>query len=113
MLSACQTAVQDFRALPDEAIGLPAGLTQAGVPAVVGMLWSVDDASTALLMVRFYEFLLQDRLPPPVALRHAELWLRDITNAELDAYLRQHEAVARVESQPSPPTICCWCTFIC
>ena len=36
VLSACQTAVQDFRALPDEAIGLPAGLTQAGVPAVLG-----------------------------------------------------------------------------
>ena len=99
VLSACQTAIQDFRNLPDEAIGLPAGLTQAGVPAVVGTLWSVDDASTALLMVRFYEFLLQERLPPPVALRRAQLWLRDITNAELDAYLCQHEAVARARRE--------------
>ena len=76
MLSACQTAIQDFANLPDEAIGLPGGLTQAGVPSVLGTLWSVNDASTALLMVRFYELLLQDRLPPPVALRQAQLWLR-------------------------------------
>ncbi len=51
VLSACQTAIADFRNLPDESIGLPAGLTQAGVPSVVGTLWSVHDASTALLMV--------------------------------------------------------------
>ena len=103
VLSACQTAIQDFSNLPDEAIGLPAGLTQAGVPAVVGTLWSVNDASTALLMVRFYEFLLQDRLPPPVALRRAQLWLRDITNAELDAYLSRHEAVARARRKSTQP----------
>jgi hypothetical protein len=36
VLSACQTAIADFRNLPDESIGLPAGLTQAGVPSVVG-----------------------------------------------------------------------------
>jgi len=46
VLSACQTAIQDFSNLPDEAIGLPAGLTQAGVPSVLGTLWSVNDAST-------------------------------------------------------------------
>jgi CHAT domain-containing protein/tetratricopeptide (TPR) repeat protein len=94
VLSACQTAIQDFAHLPDEAIGLPAGLTQAGVPSVVGTLWSVSDASTALLMVRFYELLLQDKLAPPEALRRAQLWLRDATNADLDAYLSQHEALA-------------------
>ena len=99
VLSACQTAIQDFRNLPDEAIGLPAGLTQAGVPSVLGTLWSVNDASTALLMVRFYELLLQDRLPPPVALRQAQLWLRDATNAELDAYLSRHEAIALARQQ--------------
>jgi CHAT domain-containing protein/tetratricopeptide (TPR) repeat protein len=99
VLSACQTAIQDFRNLPDEAIGLPAGLTQAGVPSVLGTLWSVNDASTALLMVRFYELLLQDRLPPPVALRQAQLWLREATNAKLDAYLSRHEAFALARQQ--------------
>ena len=56
VLSACQTAITDARRLPDEAIGLPAGLLQAGVPAVIGTLWSVDDLSTTLLMTQFYAY---------------------------------------------------------
>jgi hypothetical protein len=74
-------------------------LTQAGVPSVVGTLWSVNDASTALLMVRFYELLLQDKLAPPEALRRAQCWLRDATNADLDAYLSHHEAFALARQQ--------------
>ncbi len=57
VLSACQTAIEH---LPDDAIGLPAGLTRAGVPSVLGTLGSVNDASTALWMLRFYELLLQE-----------------------------------------------------
>jgi hypothetical protein len=99
VLSACQTAITDFRTLPDEAIGLPAGLIQAGVPAVVGTLWSVNDASTALVMVRFYELLLQDSLAAPEALRQAQRWLRDVTNAKLETYLTRHETLARARRQ--------------
>src|SRR5258708_23793989 len=40
VLSACQTAIADFSKLPEEAIGLPSGFLQAGVPGVVGTLWS-------------------------------------------------------------------------
>ena len=58
VMSACQTAITDFQRVPDESIGLPGGFLQAGVPAVVGTLWSVDDLSTALLMHRFYELYL-------------------------------------------------------
>jgi CHAT domain-containing protein/tetratricopeptide (TPR) repeat protein len=90
VLSACQTAITDFNKLPDEAIGLPAGFFQAGVPGVVGTLWPVNDLSTMLLMVRFYEFHLQGDpatgegpVPPARALCRAQLWLRDVTNAEL------------------------------
>ena len=54
VLSACQTGIIDFRRIPDEAIGFPAGLLQAGVPGVVSTLWLVDDISTALLLARFY-----------------------------------------------------------
>jgi len=83
VLSACQTAITDSNKLPDEAIGLPAGFLQAGVPGVVGTLWSVNDLSTALLMINFYNFHLKDKLIPTQALRKAQLWLRDMTNVEL------------------------------
>jgi CHAT domain-containing protein len=96
-LSACQTALADFRALPEEVVGLPSAFLQAGVPAVVGALWTVNDLSTALLMARFYALHLRNAgdegdgpLEPAAALRKAQLWLRAITNEQLaelfDAY---------------------------
>jgi CHAT domain-containing protein len=96
-LSACQTAITDFRRLPDESIGLPGGFLQAGVPAVVGTLWSVNDLSTALLMHRFYELHLRGDAaagltpqPPVRALRLAQQWLRDLTYKEMFAYFQRH-----------------------
>lgn len=83
VLSACQTAMMDFDHLPEEAIGLPAGFVQAGAPGIVGTLWPVNDLSTALLMIKFYENHLKGRQPPAHALRKAQLWLRDVTTAEL------------------------------
>jgi CHAT domain-containing protein len=84
VLSACETAVPGV-ALPEEAVGLPVGFLQAGVPGVVGSLWSVADASTAVLMGRFYQLWRQDGLHPAEALRRAQRWLRDATNAEKQA----------------------------
>jgi CHAT domain-containing protein len=90
VLSACQTAIIDFLELPEEAIGLPAGFLQIGVAGVIGTLWPVNDLSTALLMIKFYEYHLKgeklmetDPMNPAIALRRAQLWLRDVTNAEL------------------------------
>ena len=101
VLSACQTAINDFRTLPDEVIGLPAGFLQTGIPGVIGTLWPVDDLSTALLMIKFYEYHLEYSLPPVQALRKAQLWLRNITNRELrevfDFY--RQSAVDRPESR--------------
>jgi len=91
VLSACQTAITDFRDVPDEAIGLPAGFLVAGVPGVVGSLWPVYDVSTALLMTHFYRKWLEDDTKPtglPEALRQAQIWLRDVTAGELAGYFR-------------------------
>ena len=94
-LSACQTAVTDFQRVPDEVVGLPSGFLQIGVPSVVGTLWSVDDLSTSLLVIRFYELLLYgdprtDLVPqqPAQALRLAQNWLRGLTNKNLLDYLQ-------------------------
>jgi CHAT domain-containing protein len=113
-LSACQTAITDFRRLPDESIGLPGGFLQAGVPAVVGTLWSVNDLSTALLMHRFYELHLHGDAaaglapqPPVRALRLAQQWLRDLTYKEMFAYFQRHRQLKaapqrNLESVPVP-----------
>jgi CHAT domain-containing protein len=89
--------VTDFAAIPDEAIGLPAGFLSAGTPGMVGTLWPVSDISTALLMCRFYELHLgraADQpapLNPALALREAQLCLARLTTEQLDSYLAQHE----------------------
>jgi CHAT domain-containing protein len=82
-LSACETGLTDIRQSPDEYLGLPAGFLQAGAPAVVSSLWAVDDLSTALLMGEFYHRLLMKNQAPALALRGAQLWLRDRTAEQL------------------------------
>ena len=87
VLSACETGVPGID-LPDEVIGLPTGLLQAGVAGIVGSLWAVNDLSTALLMVRFYEAWREEGQAPPDALHTAQVWLRESTNAEFQAYFK-------------------------
>lgn len=116
VLSACQSAISDFRHLPEEYVGLPAGFLQAGVPGVVGTLWPVDDISTALVMVKFYELHLrgdaktdEGPLPPSAALCRAQQWLRDVSNGELTEYFARHyqlhEARRQVLARMSEETV--------
>ncbi|MFI1708573.1 CHAT domain-containing protein [Streptomyces griseoruber] len=88
VLSACETSVPGDE-LPDEVVSLPTGLLQAGAAGVIGALWEVPDQATAMLMTEFYRrWRHQERpVPPPTALREAQIWLRDTTNGEkLSAY---------------------------
>ncbi len=87
-LSACETGLTDFTNSSDEYIGLPSGFLVAGSRAVVSSLWTVDDLSTALLMIKFYENLLKP-MSLAVALNQAQFWLRDSTQTELLAWSQQ------------------------
>jgi CHAT domain-containing protein/tetratricopeptide (TPR) repeat protein len=88
VLSACETGLYDINRSPDEFIGLPGTFTALGAAGVLGTLWPVSDTATALLIAKFYELHMDDRLPPPTALRRAQLWLRQATNADLQGYAR-------------------------
>jgi hypothetical protein len=84
VLSACESATASTH-LPEAAISLPAALQSAGAGGVLGTLWEADDATTALLMAAFYRNLAaQADAPanPARALRLAQQWVRDSTNAE-------------------------------
>ncbi|WP_293070726.1 CHAT domain-containing tetratricopeptide repeat protein [Moorena sp. SIO4A5] len=85
-LSACETGLIDYTNISDEYIGLPSGFLVAGSPAVVSSLWKVNDLSTALLMIKFYQNL-GEQIPLAVALNQAQLWLRDSTKGELEEYI--------------------------
>jgi hypothetical protein len=77
VLAACETGVpSDLRSV-NEVVSLPTGLMQAGVPGVIGSLWSVVESSTAILMSIFFEEWKKNGLTPPEALRHAQQVVRD------------------------------------
>ena len=85
-LSACRTGLG--RAAGGEGfIGFTQSLLMSGARSVCLSLWEVDDASTALLMRRFYANLLGREglgrpLPKAEALAEAKTWLRDLTQSE-------------------------------
>ncbi|WP_287313854.1 CHAT domain-containing tetratricopeptide repeat protein [Moorena sp. SIO1G6] len=87
-LSACETGLIDFDNTSDEYIGLPSGFLVAGSPAVVSSLWKVEEVSTALLMIKFYQNLL-NQMSLAVALNQAQLWLRDATVQDLRNWAEQ------------------------
>ncbi len=93
VLSACQTAVPDLGHLPGEAHSIATALLLAGSACVVATLWPVDDAATAMLMVRLYEELFQGE-SPAAALRRAQFWLRDLTVEDERHYLSAHPQLA-------------------
>ena len=97
VLSACETALPGTE-LPDEVIGLPTGLLQAGVAGVVASQWAVPDRATAMLMTEFARQWSGGANPPALALRRAQQWLRDSTNAQK----RAHWNAAMEEEPPLP-----------
>ena len=100
VLSACETGIPGLE-LPDEAIGLPAGLLQAGAAGVVASLWSVADDSTMILMAHFYRLWKAETMDVAQpfrgktknrdiaeAFREAQQWVRDSTNSEKAEFQR-------------------------
>ncbi|MFC4536938.1 CHAT domain-containing protein [Sphaerisporangium dianthi] len=85
VLSACRTAGAAV-ARPDELVGLPGALLQAGVAGVIGTLWAITDISGMLLVRRFFDEWKPGG-DPARALRAAQLWMRDADNgAKFSAY---------------------------
>lgn len=97
VLSACETGLSDVRNVPDEFIGLPATFAALGAVGVVGTLWPVSDAATALLMAKFYELHLGSGKEPPTALREAQAWLRRATEDDLNQYAKVAAAAGRLQ----------------
>jgi hypothetical protein len=85
VLSACSTGISDVFGSGEEWVGLPAGLLEAGAPAVMASLWPVNDLSTAFLMDRFYTLWLDRKAERTIsaALREAAEWLRSASWSDL------------------------------
>jgi CHAT domain-containing protein len=87
LLSACETG-KISRTLPDQLITLAVGLLGAGSEAVIASGWDLEDASTSLILLRFYSDWQTCGHPPIKALSSAQCWMRDTTNREKVAFLQ-------------------------
>ena len=71
VLSACQTATGDKRA----ALGMAGVAVRSGARSTIASLWSVNDLSTASLMIEFYRELGKPGMTKAEALRRAQIAL--------------------------------------
>ncbi|MGB5771964.1 MAG: CHAT domain-containing protein, partial [Crocosphaera sp.] len=90
VLSACKTGLTSFQQSVDEYIGLGSGFLYAGSLHVINSLWSVGEFSTAILMIRFYQLMLDKNqtLTIPLALQTAQNWMQTVTEQEIINWLK-------------------------
>jgi len=81
VLSACETALIDTQNRSDY-IGLPTGFLYAGAMGTLASLWAVNDLSTALIMVKFYE-VLKPGVSIGQALHDTQRWFKSATTSDL------------------------------
>ena len=75
VLSACRTALG--RNVPGEgSLGLPQGFLSAGSARVAVSLWDVNDAASAVISVKLFRGIIEEKLSPSEALRAAQLAMR-------------------------------------
>ncbi|MEG5187368.1 CHAT domain-containing tetratricopeptide repeat protein [Microcoleus sp. B4-C3] len=72
VLSACQSGMgQNVKG--EGMVGLTRGFMYAGAQRVAVSLWNVDDEGTSVLMQKFYQKMVQQKLAPAAALRAAQM----------------------------------------
>jgi hypothetical protein len=81
ILAACESQVGGATA-PDEIIGLPAALYQAGAAGVVAAQWEIGERAALLLLRKFHDEL-RGSTSPARALTRAQDWLRTATEGEM------------------------------
>ena len=78
-LSACQTGLRDISG-GDEIVGMMRAFLCAGAQSLILTLWSVNDHSTALLMERFYQLLVTEKIRKDSALQLAQRYMLSVEN---------------------------------
>ncbi|MCY7381334.1 MAG: CHAT domain-containing protein, partial [Microcoleus sp. CAN_BIN18] len=90
VLSACETALIDTQNRSDY-IGLPTGFLHAGAMGTLASLWAVNDLSTALMMVKFYE-LLKPGVSIGKALHDTQRWFKSAATSDLLSWVQESDS---------------------
>ena len=81
IIAACESHMAGMTA-PDEIVGLPAALYQAGASGVIAAQWQVNERAATLVLRHFHE-RLRNGASPVQALTAAQHWLSIATRREL------------------------------
>ena len=71
-----------------EYIGLPLAFLSSGVPYVIGTLWQVNRISSAMLVARHYQLVLEGAFSVPQALNAAQRYTMRLTQNEIVEWIR-------------------------
>ncbi|MEC4983905.1 MAG: CHAT domain-containing protein [Oscillatoria sp. PMC 1068.18] len=86
-LSACETGLTSKAELISEFIGLASTFLAKQTSFVLSTLWTVNERTTALIIIEFYRQLRTGKTPQ-VALKQAQNWLRSVTYRDLANWYR-------------------------
>jgi CHAT domain-containing protein/tetratricopeptide (TPR) repeat protein len=100
-LSACETGITGSRKIIKEYIGLSSAFLSIGCDHVVSSLWRVPDHVTALLMVKFYDNLVNSQSNQEVdlistvshSLRNAQKWIKNLRYNELLYFMEKNKEI--------------------
>ncbi|NEQ64494.1 MAG: CHAT domain-containing protein [Symploca sp. SIO2D2] len=85
-LSACETGITTPESPLDEYVGLVSAFLSKGVSYVVSTLWKVEDIPTTIIMIQFYNRIIDGQKHPTIALAEAQRWLRNVSRQELSKW---------------------------
>ncbi len=86
ILSACEVGLAS-RSLNPEPSNLASAFLSKGAGGVISPLWRVEVNSTALLMCKLLEQIVNDNTEPAIALTKAQMWLRDSSADDFKLFL--------------------------
>ena len=94
--SACRTGLGDINR-GDGVSGLRRAFVLAGAQTLVMSLWGVPDVATAILMERYYYYLLWEKLGRAEALKKAQSYLRNLTVGDMRDKWLDSECIHQAE----------------
>jgi len=97
VLSACETGLGEIRT-GEGVFGLRRAFMLAGAKTLVMSLWKVADLTTPIIMGRFYDNLLNKKLPRDESLREAQLYLRGLTIKEIREKWLTKDMISKLSS---------------
>ncbi len=95
ILSACESGLIQVYDIANEFQGLPAAFLSLGTKGIISSLWPVKDGPTLFLIDRFMMAFAVEGKSASVALRDAQLWVRDASGEELAIAARRLSTVAK------------------